>query len=149
MTFQFKIEDVFEVYRDPLGHYHHWTILAGKVLEGTMRQGNCIKIPLSDGTMLAAHVGGFDLASKTLGPEVSAGQYDQTLGMMTWCPAANNSEVLREVAQDCTPEEFQSILLSTLENHPGRVFHNRGVRASHLDCQDCVVIPNTAEVVAI
>lgn len=149
MAFQFKIEEGVEVHKDPLGHYHHWTILTGKLLEGTVRQGDCIKIPLADGTMLAAHVGGFNLASQTLGSEVSAGQYDRTFGMMTWRPAAQNSEVLRDVAQDCTTEEFQSILLGILQNHPTRIFHSRGVQAGHLDCHGCVVIPNTSEVAAI
>lgn len=149
MAFQFKIEEVYELHGDPLGHYHHWTILAGQLLEGTIRQGDYIKIPLADGTVLAAYVGGFDLAHQNLGPEVSAGQYDRPFGMMTWRPAAHKFEVLREVARDCTTEEFQSILLGTVQNHPTRIFHNRGVQASHLDCHQCVVIPNTPEVVAI
>lgn len=67
MTFQFEIEEAFEVHGDPLGHYHHWTILAGRLLEGTIRRGDCIKIPLMDGTVLASYVGGFDLAHKILG----------------------------------------------------------------------------------
>lgn len=148
MAFQFKIDEVVEVHRDPIGHYHHWTILVGNLVEGTARQGDFIKIPLLDGTILAALIGGFEQFHRTLGLEVSAGQYDR-FGMMTWRPAAVNSEVLRDIAQDCTAEEFQTILLATLQHHPRRIFHNRGIHASDLDCQECVVIPNTPDVVTI
>src|SRR5215469_559985 len=106
MTVQFKIETSVEVHKDPMGHYHHWTILVGKLLEGAIRLGDYLIIPLADKTILAAHVGGFELASQNVGVEVSTGQYDGAFGIMTRCPAAQSSKVLQDIVRDCTAEEY-------------------------------------------
>jgi hypothetical protein len=147
MTFQFRIEEVVEVHRDPLGHYHHWTILGGTLTEGTVRRGDLIKIPLSDGTSLVAHMLDFIVFARSLGTEVSAGQLDHPFGLMIWRPAPQQHQVSLEIAVDATQEDFERSLLETLDRHPERIFHNRGVQAPHLDCRECTLeLPDVPQV---
>src|SRR5262249_40627584 len=38
--FVFEFEETLEIHRDPGGHYHHFTVLVGRLLEGTLRSGS-------------------------------------------------------------------------------------------------------------
>jgi hypothetical protein len=147
MGFQFKIEEGVEVHRDPLGHYHHWTILAGKLVEGSIRRGDFVKVPLRDGTILVAYALDFIMFSRSLGTEVSTGQFDHPFGLMVWHPAPQQAQVALDIAADGTQEDSSRTLLDALKSHPERIFHNRGERAPHLDCRECTLeIPNNPEV---
>src|SRR5579871_846602 len=139
MTFQFKIEDVVEVHRDPLGHYHHWTILGGRLTAGSIWPGNFIKIPLQDGTSFVTHMLDFIVFSRSMGAEVSTGQLDHPFGLMVWRPAPQQSLVALEIAVESTQEDFEHSLLEMLEHYPERIFHNRGAYAPHLDCRECTL----------
>ena len=43
--FEFQIIETVEIFKDPIGHYHHWTILFGRLAEGTMYPRDLICIP--------------------------------------------------------------------------------------------------------
>ena len=150
LPFRFKLDAAAEVYRDPLGHYHHWTVLSGHLVEGTMRVGNLIKLPLTDGTVFIAHIGDMTKFTRSLGTEITVGQVDQPFTVVVWQPAPRQDDIALSSATDATPEEARHNLLDTLEHHPYRLLHNRGKDAATYDCGACSrAIPHTLETVAI
>ena len=145
MSFKFQIMDAAEIFRDPIGHYHHWTILAGHLLEGTVCVRDKICIPATDGTKMCAVIGGFDkfyfeAEKKDFGSEVSAGQYASPFGVMVRCPAPSEKEVARDLATGCSSEEFHELIGSSLHHKPTRLIHDRGPDGLGLPCGECTQI---------
>jgi hypothetical protein len=123
MTFVFKIDDVAENHGDPGGHYHHWTVLIGTLVEGTMHRGDYVSIPCLDGTMTAAVILRFEAFHLTIGEQISAGEISQPLGVVAWAPAPNEKQVRRDIATSCTFEKYRTIILSVLQRDPMSIFH--------------------------
>jgi hypothetical protein len=140
MTFKFKLEDAIEVYRDPIGHYHHWTILVGSVTEGTIHRSDLISIPCLDGTKVASRILDFVLFHRSIGVEVSAGQFSDPIGIVAWRPAAKKEEIAHDAATDCSEEVFEATIRWTLANKPSRLLHDRGPNGFGYDCNECTTV---------
>jgi hypothetical protein len=69
----FEISETHEVFRDPMGHYHHWTILFGRVLEGTLHEGDELEVGAIGGAAMATRVLGIDAAPRRNAPAGDAG----------------------------------------------------------------------------
>lgn len=137
MSFKFQIVGAAEIFRNPTGHYHHWTILIGHLLEGTMRLSDSICIPAADGSKMGAYIGGFDGFRTRFGDEVSVGKHSGPFGVMVRCPAPSQEEIARDLATGCSPEEFHELIEYALRDRPERLIHDRGPNGVGLPCQEC------------
>ena len=137
MAFEFQIIQSVEVFRDPTGHYRHWTSLVGNLIAGTMHLHDPICIPAVDGTKTCARIGGFEAFRKDLGSQVSVGQLNDPLGVMIWSPAPSQREIAMGVATDSTPEEFHALIGWALRHRPARLIHDRGPDGRGLPCPEC------------
>jgi hypothetical protein len=116
MGFKFQITDAIEIFKDPIGHYHHWTDLIGSVIEGTTRVGDLICIPGVDGAGMCVPVRGFNAFRKDLGSEVSSGQYAGPICVFAGLPSPNKSEIGMGVATDGSHEKFHELILRELHH---------------------------------
>ena len=67
---RFRIESAHEVLRDPGGHQHHWTILAGVLEDGEVRIGDALAIPRTGGGSWLGQVVGFERFQQVLGDRI-------------------------------------------------------------------------------
>jgi len=130
MAFTYRIESANEIHRDPGGHYHHWTILSGDLLDGTMLRGEYMLIPANDGrVMVARMLDFFRRPFKIQGAEVSADSDDRHLAVVTWHPVPREEQILSDsIATLCPRETYDRVVLETLERDP----------VSYLHCTDCM-----------
>jgi hypothetical protein len=137
MTFKFQIADAVEIFKDPNGHYHHWTVLVGRLVEGTMHLGDGIGIPAVDGTKIGARIGGFDAYRVRFGSEVSFDQYTDPFGVMVSSPAPSQREIAMSAATSLSASELHELAGWALRHRPARLLHDRGPNGRGLRCQDC------------
>ena len=137
MMFKFQIAQSVEIFKDPMGHYHHWTILTGHLLEGTMHLYDAIFIPTVDGAKTCARIGGFEASHKSLGSQVSSGQQSGSIAVMVWSPAPSQREIAMGAATNGSPEEFHELAAWALRHRPARLIHDRGPDGFGLPCPDC------------
>jgi hypothetical protein len=140
MTFKFQVTDAVEIFKDPIGHYHHWTILAGRLVEGTMHLYDRICIPAVDGTMMVARIGGFDAYGMRFGSEVSSGQYADPFGVMVSSPAPSRREIAMDVATSASSREFHELVGWALRHRPARLLHDRGPEGCGFPCRECTKV---------
>ena len=137
MAFEFQVIQSVEVFRDPIGHYRHWTIVVGNLIAGTMHLHDPICIPAVDGTKMCARIGGFEAFRKDPGSQVSAGQLSDPLGVMVCSPAPGQREIAVGMATGSSPAEFHELIAWTLRHKPARLIHDRGPDGLGLPCPDC------------
>lgn len=140
MTFKFEIIDAVEIFKDPVGHYHHWTVLVGRLVEGTMHLSDRICIPAVDGSKMGARVGGFDAYGMRFGSEVSSGQYAGPFGVMVSSPAPSQGEIAMGAATSSSSREFHELAGWTLRHRPRRLLHDRGPDGRGFPCQECTQV---------
>jgi hypothetical protein len=140
MTFKFQVTDSVEIFKDPIGHYHHWTVLVGVVLEGTIRQSDIICIPAVGGAKLCATILSFDSFHNRLGLEISIGQHATPIGVLVGHPAPSKNEINLGVAARGSPEEFHDLILWALRHRPARLIHDRGSNGLGFSCAECTRI---------
>jgi hypothetical protein len=79
--------DGYDIFNDPVGHYHHCTVVSGRLLEGALRVGDVLVLPAADGGVLAARVGGFHAFRTPLGSSITAEEHGSLhLGVMVHRP---------------------------------------------------------------
>ena len=137
MTFKFQITEAVEIFKDPIGHYHHWTVLGGRLAEGTMHLSDWICIPAVDGTKMGARIGGFDAFRVRFGSEVSSEQYPDPIGVMVSSPAPSRREIAMGAATSSSSREFHELAGWALRHRPARLLHDRGPDGCGLRCRDC------------
>lgn len=137
MTFKFQITDAVEIFKDPIGHYHHWTVLVGHLVDGTMHLGDRICIPAVDGTKMGARVGGFEAYGMRFGSEVSSGQCADPLGVMVSSPAPSQREIAMGAATSGSAREFHELAGWALRHRPARLLHDRGPDGRGFPCHEC------------
>jgi hypothetical protein len=135
MTFEFRIIDSVEIFKDPIGHYHHWTCLVGRLVHGTMHLYDRICIPAVDGSRMCARVVGFE--GKGMGSEVSCGQRADPVGVVVWSPAPSPREIALGAVTGSSAEEFLELVGWALRHRPARLIHDRGPNGLGLPCHDC------------
>jgi hypothetical protein len=140
VTFKFEITDAAEVFRDPIGHYHHWTCLIGRLAEGTMRVDAPICVPAVDGSRMCARVLWFEAYGRRFGAEVSSGQESDPFGVFVSLPAPSPREIAMATACDSTPEEYHDLVLWALRHRPARLLHDRGPEGVGLPCHECAQV---------
>jgi hypothetical protein len=145
MTFKFQIIESMETFKDPIGHYHHWSVLAGRLIEGTIHLGDPICIPAVDGTKMCARVGGFDrdyprAERKPFGSQVACGQHADPLSVMVWSPAPSRRQVAAGVATGISHNEFHELVGWALRHGPARLLHDRGPEGLGRPCGDCTSV---------
>lgn len=138
MTFKFQITDAMEIFKDPIGHYHHWTVLVGRLVEGTIHLADLMCIPAVDGTKMGARVGGFDAYRKRFGSELSSEDHTDPLGVIVWSPAPSRKEIAMGVATSSSLTEFHELAGWALQHRPARLLHDRGPERRGVPCPECM-----------
>jgi hypothetical protein len=69
---RFAVHAAHEVFRDPNGHVHHWTILQGALLEGTLRLADPLAVPRMGGGSWIGQIVGFETRGEWLGSSADA-----------------------------------------------------------------------------
>lgn len=137
MSFRFRIDGAAEIFKDPTGHYHHWTILSGQVVEGTLRRGDKMIIQSDHAQSLGTCLLDFSLVNNPLRDQVSAGEYTDPICIATWLPALSKADIAPGTGTACSPEEFHETIVWGLEHYPQRFLHDRGLNGRDLPCSDC------------
>jgi len=120
MLARFELADAVDVFKDPGGHYHHWTVLMGRIVEGTLRIGDVLIVPAADGGVIAARIGGFHAFLAAVSDTISADRHRTTrLGVMIHSPPILK-ELLPEplagvVVTQGTAEDLETTLSTSLE----------------------------------
>jgi hypothetical protein len=148
--FEFQIIETVEIFKDPIGHYHHWTILFGRLAEGTMHPRDLICIPAVDGTKMCARIGGTTpspamdgtrmrapVCREDPGSEVWSRRRGDSFGVMVSSPAPSQSEIAMGVATGSSPEEYHELAGWALRHRPARLIHDRGPDGLGFPCPDC------------
>ena len=138
MTFEFQITDAVEIFKDPIGHYHHWTILIGRLVRGTIHLADPICIPAADGTKMVARVGSFDAYGRRFGSELSSKDYADPLGVMVRSPAPSRMEIAMGLATSSSSTEFHELIGWALQHRPARLLHDRGPDRRGVPCPECM-----------
>lgn len=138
MTFKFQITDAMEIFKDPIGHYHHWTVLVGRLVEGAIHLADLMCIPAVDGTKMGARVGGFDAYRRRFGSELSSKHDTDPLGVMVWSPAPSRKEIAMGVATSSSLMEFHEFAGWALQHRPARLLHDRGPERRGVPCPECM-----------
>jgi hypothetical protein len=126
---RFRIESVHEVLKDPGGHSHHWTILAGVLEVGTLRLGEALAIPRVGGGSWVGSVLGFERFREQLGESVDAStEAGRALGVAVWGLAPPERGVVRSEARGVDAAEARAILAALRAVEPERVEHCRDCR---------------------
>ncbi len=134
---RFLVQEAIEVHRDPIGHYHHWTIIIGVLSAGTLSHGDILELPTRDGSPCSGFVIGFERARRVLGPTISADDSEAPIGVAIRCPAPPRAIVTAGLARRIDAEQHRANLLTTLRDNPRRIFHSRGPRAPAFRCDEC------------
>ena len=119
VAFKFKINEAHEIHRDPDGHYHHWTILVGSLLEGTIRAGDYIAIPSRKCSFQASIVLGIcagfgnQLPLTNERQAVTAASGPIELGIATWHPVPVEEDVEVGIATECSPRRYLQIIVDS------------------------------------
>jgi hypothetical protein len=95
--FRFQIEEVFTIFRDPGGHYHHFTALTGWLLEGVVRLHQPVAIPGREGQRIVSHVVHLETRHRAI-EELSAG-HKEMAAVLIWKPAPLVEDVALGVAE--------------------------------------------------
>jgi hypothetical protein len=137
MAFEFVIEDSVEIYRDPGGERHHWTIVTGRLRSGAIRAGQIVQVPSADGTPTVGSALGFIKRGQNLGEYIDAEQFPDLFGIAIWQLAPLRPTITPgTLVTDCTLEAYLETLLRLLEQHPERIFHPHS--KDHPEgCEDC------------
>lgn len=131
----FLIEEIVEVHRDPGGHYHHWSIVVGRLKTGALAQGEFLQLPTSDGSLCSGRTGGFEAFHRLLPAKIHAEEIDFLLGVMIIAPAPPRAVVCPGEAFSISREEHEANLLALLRGFPERLFHTQG--GTPFRCRDC------------
>lgn len=134
----FLLEDLIEVHRDPIGHYHHWSFAIGRLLEGTLEHGQWVRLPGVEMDHYAT-IGCFEAFRKILpGPTLTADP-ERVVGVMLRSPAPTKRSLQLDTHSlfNTTKNEVKQQLPHTLKNHPDRFFHDRGPHGRQWRCREC------------
>lgn len=142
MAFEFVIEDSVEIYRDPGGELHHWTVITGRLRSGGIRAGQLVRVPGAGGMDTVGSALGFIAKGQNLGDVISAEAYPKLFGIAVWQLAPLRDSIARgSVMTECAHEQYIETLLRLLVIRPERIFHPH---AEHPDkgCEDCEITLN-------
>jgi hypothetical protein len=125
---RFRIDDAHEILRDPRGHEHHWTILAGRLEVGLLCLGDALAIPRVAGGFWVSRVLAFELFRRKTGRCLSAATYPgQTMGLVVWGVAPPRGSVAAGDARTVGPSEAAALLQELERLEPLAINH----------CKDC------------
>ncbi|MEL6342333.1 MAG: hypothetical protein AAFV53_04325 [Myxococcota bacterium] len=134
----FEVQEALEIHRDPIGHYHHWSIAVGVLSSGTLSTGDCVSLPTSDGSPCSGFIFGFEAFRKILGPTVRAEDLTgAVIGVGVRSPAPPGAIVTAGPLHRIEIDTHRDNVLTILRDHPERLFHNRGAHAPWLWCGEC------------
>ena len=136
MAFEFIIEDSVEIYRDPGGERHHWTIVTGRLQSGFIRAGQLLRVPGADGMDTVGSALGFIAKGQNLG-EVIDFTFPHLFGIAIWQLAPLRDTIAPgSTVTDCEHDQYIQTLLRLLVTRPERIFHPH---KDHPDmgCEDC------------
>jgi hypothetical protein len=126
---RFQVQSAQEVLRDPGGHEHHFTILMGTLVEGTLRVSDPLAIPRVGGGHWLGQVLGFELFRKTLGNSVNAADAaGEAFGVAVRGVAPPRGTVAEGEAYVATLDEARVIATALSELEPAACKH----------CHDCL-----------
>jgi hypothetical protein len=138
MAFEFVIEDSVEIYRDPGGELHHWTIVTGRLRSGTIRAGQVLRVPGADGMDTVGSALGFIKRGQNLGEMIEAESFPDLFGIAIWQLAPLRDTIAPgSVITDCTTDQYIATLLRLLVTRPERIFHPHGAEHPDKGCEDC------------
>lgn len=141
MAFEFVLEDSVEIYQNPGGQYHHWTVLSGRLKSGAIRAGEIVRVPGADGVPTVGSALGFMAQGQNLGDGVDAESYPHLFGIAVWQLAPLRPTLVPgSVVTNGSYEEYQETLLRLLEERPERIFHPHGAEHPNVGCEDCELI---------
>lgn len=131
--FRFQIEEVYTIFRDPGGHYHHFTALTGRLLEGVVRLYQPVTVPRRDGQRIVSFVVHLEIRHRAI-DELSAG-HEEMAAVLVWKPAPLVEDVALGVVEWFQGEQpFDRLEL--LRRHPTVFLHN--VPATGNLCFECI-----------
>jgi hypothetical protein len=138
MAFEFVLEDSVEIYQNPGGQYHHWTILSGRLKSGAIRAGQLVSVPGADGVATVGSALGFMARGQNLGEGVDAESFPDLFGIAVWQLAPLRKTLAPgSVITGCSYEEYMDGFLRVLAEHPERIFHPHGAEHPDVGCEDC------------
>jgi hypothetical protein len=139
MAFEFVLEDSVEIYRDPGGERHHWTIVTGRLKSGAIRAGQLVRVPSVDGVDTVGSALGFIAKGQNLGESIDAESFPHLFGIAIWQLAPLRPTIAAGgVITDCAYEQYQQTLLRLLVTRPERIFHPHGEHPD-MGCEDCEI----------
>lgn len=138
MAFEFVLEDSVEIYQNPGGQHHHWTVLSGRLRSGAIRAGAILQIPGADGVPTVGSALGFMARGQNLGEGVAAESFPHLFGIAVWQLAPLRPTLVPgSLVTDCAYETYQAALLRLLAERPERIFHPHGAEHPDIGCEDC------------
>lgn len=120
MNFRFQIEDVFEVYKDPGGHYHHWTFLLGRLLDGSIQVGQVFSVPAKDGMTLPCRVFALEVNHKQT--QLVVAEQDAQIVVGLWQPAPVKEDIALGLVEWFHTDQSVN-RLDLLRRHPTLYLH--------------------------
>lgn len=130
--FRFQIEDAYDIFRDPGGHYHHFTTLWGYLLEGTIRPFQTVAIPGKSGQIFVSRVVNMTTNFKLV-DELSM-NIEQPVGIGLWKPAPLSKDIERGIMEWFHNEETFD-RLGLLQSYPRVYLHK--IRSTGDLCTEC------------
>jgi hypothetical protein len=125
---RFRVDSAHEVLKDPGGHRHHWTVLAGALLDGELRIGDALSIPRVGGSAWLGHVIGFEAFRLTLGDRIDPALVgNRTIGVFVWGLAPPADAVATGEAHTVEDAVARQLARDLARTDPERVRH----------CPDC------------
>jgi hypothetical protein len=124
---RFHVTSAHEVVRDPGGHAHHFTVIVGTLVEGTLRVADPLAVPRTGGGHWLGQVLGFERYGKAFGASVNAADSTEAFGVAIRGAAPPEAKVAAGDAFVATLDEARVIATALSELEPEVCKH----------CQDC------------
>jgi hypothetical protein len=125
---RFRIDEVAEILKDPGGHEHHWTVLIGVLVEGTLRVSDPLAVPRVGGGLWMGQILGFERFRDPPGSSVTAEtERGRNLAVAIWGVAPPKARVALGEARVLTLDEARGVATELSALEPG----------VHRHCRDC------------